>query len=71
MGDSRGGRNREAAGDPGAPIVPAREQLVYLLLEQHHPGLAQKKFDAELTSSLGRRGALQGAAQAAELRSQE
>ncbi len=55
---------------PG-PIVPAREQLGYLLPEQHHPVLALKEFDAALASSPGRRGALQGAAQAAELRSQE
>ncbi len=55
---------------PG-PIVPAREQLGYLLLEQHHPDLAQKEFKAALASSPERRGALQGAAQAAELRSQK
>jgi tetratricopeptide (TPR) repeat protein len=51
---------------PG-PIVPAREQLGYLLLEQNHPDLALKEFETALADAPGRHGALQGAAQAAEL----
>lgn len=51
---------------PG-PILPAREQLGYLLLEQNHPGEALKEFNAALANAPGRRGALQGAARAAEL----
>ena len=51
---------------PG-PIVPAREQLGYLLLEQNHAGLAQKEFETAIANAPGRRGALRGAAQAAEL----
>ena len=55
---------------PG-PIVPAREQLGYLLLEQSHLSLALKEFEKALANSPGRRGAMQGVARAAELRSQE
>ena len=55
---------------PG-PIVPAREQLGYLLLEQNHPGLALKEFQTALVNAPGRRGALQGAARAAELSGQK
>jgi hypothetical protein len=51
---------------PG-PIVPAREQLGYLLLEQNHPAPALKEFKIALINAPGRRGALQGAAHAAEL----
>jgi tetratricopeptide (TPR) repeat protein len=51
---------------PG-PIVPAREQLGSLLLEQNHPGPALKEFKTALANAPGRRGALQGAAHAAEL----
>jgi tetratricopeptide (TPR) repeat protein len=51
---------------PG-PIVPAREQLGYLLLEQNHPGPALNEFETALANAPGRRGALQGAAHAAEL----
>ena len=51
---------------PG-PIVPAREQLGYLLLEQHRPGLAMKEFQTALVNAPGRRGASQGAALAAQL----
>ena len=51
---------------PG-PIVPAREQLGYLLLEQDHPDQAQKEFQIALTNAPGRRGALRGEAQAAKL----
>jgi len=50
---------------PG-PIVPAREQLGYLLLEQKHADLARKEFETALKFSPGRRGALQGAALAAK-----
>ncbi len=51
---------------PG-PIVPAREQLGDLLLEQNHPELARKEFEAALANAPGRRGALQGLAKATEL----
>jgi hypothetical protein len=55
---------------PG-PIVPAREQLGYLLLEQNHPALALKEFETALTNAPGRHGALQGAARAAQLSGQK
>src|SRR5271157_3413651 len=55
---------------PG-PIVPAREQLGYLLLEQNQPGLALKEFKTALANAPGRRGALQGAAHAAQLSGQK
>jgi hypothetical protein len=55
---------------PG-PILPAREQLGSLLLEQNHPGLALKEFKTALANAPGSRGALQGAARAAELSSQQ
>ena len=55
---------------PG-PIVPAREQLGYLLLEQNHPELALKEFETALANAPGRHGALQGAAHAAELSGQK
>jgi hypothetical protein len=55
---------------PG-PIVPAREQLGYLLLEQDHPRLASKEFATALANAPGRRGALQGAGYAAELSGQK
>ena len=51
---------------PG-PIVPGREQLAYLLLEQNRPCLAQKEFERALSSAPGRRGALKGALRAAAL----
>jgi Tfp pilus assembly protein PilF len=51
---------------PG-PILPAREQLGYLLLEQNHPAPALKEFNTALVNAPGRRGAQQGAAHAAEL----
>ncbi|MGO9516940.1 MAG: hypothetical protein ACLPND_07850 [Candidatus Korobacteraceae bacterium] len=54
---------------PG-PIVPAREQLGYLLLEQNRPGAALGEFETALTNTPGRRGAQQGAARAAQLSSQ-
>ncbi len=50
---------------PG-PIIPAREQLGDLLLEQGHPEQAAREFQAALTSSPGRRGSLQGASEAAD-----
>jgi tetratricopeptide (TPR) repeat protein len=53
---------------PG-PIVPAREQLGSLLLEQNQPALALKEFRIALANAPGRRGALQGAARAAQLSS--
>jgi hypothetical protein len=49
---------------PG-PIVPAREQLGELLLEQKDPGAALEAFRAALVKTPGRRGALRGAAKAA------
>ena len=55
---------------PG-PILPAREQLGYLLLQQNNPGPASKEFATALANAPGRRGALQGAARAAELSSQK
>jgi hypothetical protein len=55
---------------PG-PIVPAREQLGYLLLEQNHPGLALKEFETVLANAPGRRRAVQGAARAAQLPGQK
>jgi hypothetical protein len=55
---------------PG-PIVPAREQLGDLLLEQNHPGLALKEFQTVLANAPGRRGALQGVSRATELSSRK
>lgn len=51
---------------PG-PIVPAREQLGDLLLEQNQPGEALREFETSLVNAPGRRGSLSGAARAAEL----
>ncbi|HKV61865.1 MAG TPA: hypothetical protein VJO16_08130 [Candidatus Acidoferrum sp.] len=51
---------------PG-PILPAREQLGTLLLDQNHPRAALKEFKAALALAPGRREAMQGAARAAEL----
>jgi tetratricopeptide (TPR) repeat protein len=51
---------------PG-PIIPAREQLGFLLLEQNHPALALNEFQTALANAPGRRGALQGAARAGQL----
>jgi len=48
---------------PG-PIVPAREQLGELLLEQNHPDLAVKEFRRALISAPKRRGAVDGLARA-------
>lgn len=49
---------------PG-PIIPAREQLGELLLEQGDRTSASKEFEIALVNAPGRRGALEGAAQAA------
>jgi tetratricopeptide (TPR) repeat protein len=51
---------------PG-PIVPAREQLGDMLLELNRPREALQEYRAALVSAPGRRGALAGAAKAAEL----
>ncbi len=51
---------------PG-PILPAREQLGYLLLEQSKPTLALKEFDISLANAPGRRGSLSGKARASAL----
>ena len=51
---------------PG-PIIPAREQLGDLLLEQNQADLALKEFQAALINDPGRLGALQGATRASEL----
>jgi tetratricopeptide (TPR) repeat protein len=48
---------------PG-PIVPAREQLGELLLTLNRPAEALSAFNAALTLAPGRRGAVQGAAEA-------
>ena len=50
---------------PG-PVVPAREQLAELLLEQNQPEQALREFRTALALAPGRRGALLGGAQAAE-----
>jgi len=49
---------------PG-PIIPAREQLGDLLLEQGNFAAASRAFETALVNAPGRRGALQGAARAA------
>ena len=49
---------------PG-PILPAREQLGCLLLEQGNPALALGEFQTALKEAPGRRGALVGARRAA------
>ncbi len=51
---------------PG-PIVPAREQLGEMLLDLERPGDALREFQSALTGAPGRRGALTGAIQAAQL----
>jgi hypothetical protein len=55
---------------PG-PIVPAREQLGYLLLQQNQPAAALKEFQVALVNAPGRRGALQGAARTQEVASRK
>jgi tetratricopeptide (TPR) repeat protein len=51
---------------PG-PIIPAREQLGDLLLTLKHPQEALKEYQAALSVAPRRRGALAGAAEAAQL----
>ena len=51
---------------PG-PIVPAREQLGDLFLALNRPRDALREYQAALAAAPGRRGALTGAAQAAEI----
>jgi hypothetical protein len=51
---------------PG-PIVPAREQLAEMLLSVNRPKEALSEFEASLVFAPGRRGAISGAARAAEL----
>ncbi len=51
---------------PG-PIVPAREQLGELLLQLNQPQQALREFQAALRAAPGRRGALTGAVEAADL----
>ena len=55
---------------PG-PILPAREQLGFLLMEQNRPDLALKEFQTALVNAPGRRGAIQGATRAAQLSGQK
>jgi len=50
---------------PG-PIIPAREQLGDLLLATHRPKEALEAYRVALASAPARRGALSGAAQAAD-----
>ena len=51
---------------PG-PIIPAREQLADLLLALNRPKEALTEFEASLAAAPGRRGALIGAAKAADM----
>jgi Tfp pilus assembly protein PilF len=55
---------------PG-PIIPAREQLGSLYLQQGQPNLALKEFETALVNAPGRRGALQDAAHATQLSSKK
>jgi hypothetical protein len=55
---------------PG-PIIPAREQLGSLLMEQNEPSKALKEFQTALVNAPGRRGAIQGTARAIELAGQK
>jgi tetratricopeptide (TPR) repeat protein len=50
---------------PG-PVIPAREQLGELLLEQHRPSEAAVAFRATLNNAPGRRGATEGLAKASQ-----
>jgi tetratricopeptide (TPR) repeat protein len=50
---------------PG-PMLPAREQLGDLLLQQKQPDLALKEFQTALAEAPGRRGALKGIARASQ-----
>jgi hypothetical protein len=51
---------------PG-PILPAREQLGSLLLEQNQPAMALKEFKTALANAPNRYGAVHGAERAAQL----
>ena len=51
---------------PG-PIIPAREQLGDLLLTLNRPQQALQEYRTALVAAPGRRGALTGAARAADL----
>jgi hypothetical protein len=51
---------------PG-PIVPAREQLGNMLLEQSRPDQALIEFQAALRNAPGRLGSIQGIARASEI----
>jgi tetratricopeptide (TPR) repeat protein len=55
---------------PG-PIIPAREQLGELLLEYGNFSSASRAFETALVNAPGRRGALQGAARAADATQQK
>lgn len=48
---------------PG-PVIPAREQLGQMLLAQQQFGMAAREFQAALVNSPGRRGSIEGAAEA-------
>lgn len=50
---------------PG-PVIPAREQLGDLLLQQDHPKEALKEFQISLSNSPKRRGAMKGVSRASE-----
>jgi tetratricopeptide (TPR) repeat protein len=50
---------------PG-PVIPAREQLGDLLLEQGQPKQALKEFQISLSNSPKRRGAIAGVSRASE-----
>jgi tetratricopeptide (TPR) repeat protein len=54
---------------PG-PIIPAREQLGDLLLQQGQPELARKEFQTALAESPGRQNAMQGLARASGQKTQ-
>lgn len=51
---------------PG-PVVPAREQLGELLLQQHRPADAMVAFRISLVNAPGRRGSIEGLSQAVQL----
>jgi Tfp pilus assembly protein PilF len=51
---------------PG-PILPAREQLGSLLLEENQPAMALKEFKTALANAPNRYGAVHGAERAAQL----
>jgi len=73
--DEAGNLLRRAADDEDAieklpitpgPIIPAREQLADLLLEQKQPALALKEFQLDSLNAPKRRGALVGISQASK-----